>query len=145
MTEKLPNHDPIEARVAQILNAKELVINVGSDSSVEPNMIFAVMAESPIEIRDPTSNEVLDTIDREKVRVKVTEVRKRIAICKTFRTFGPLGEAFGALNASKIVLSAMRDSRPETLRIEDDATPPPLSEEESYVKVNDRVVRVYME
>lgn len=33
-------------------------------------------------------------------------------------------------------------SRPETLRADDSEKPPALSEEESYVKINDRVVAV---
>ncbi|TWU61113.1 hypothetical protein V7x_54250 [Crateriforma conspicua] len=126
----------IEARVAQILNAKELVINVGSDHGVTHGQKFAILAESPIEIRDPETNMVLDSIDREKVRVEASEVRPRITICRTYRQFG---SAFSALQSTKLVMEAMREARPETFRIEDDATPPPLTEEESYVKVNDRV------
>ena len=126
----------IEGRVAQILNAKELVINVGAEHGVVNGQKFAILAESPIEVRDPVTNHLLDTIDREKVRVEASEVRPNITICRTFRVFGSV---FSGLQASKLMIEAMKDSRPETLRIEDDATPPPLSEEESYVKVNDRV------
>jgi hypothetical protein len=141
MTNKMAetNKKKIEGRVAQILNAKELVINVGSDDGVVEGQKFAILAESPIEIRDPQTNDLLDTIDRTKVQVEASEVRSKISICRTFRVFGP---AFSYLNTTKLVLEAMKDTRPETLRIEDDATPPPLTEEESYVKVNDRVTSV---
>ena len=76
----------IEGRVAQILNARELVINVGSEAGVAAGMKFAVMSRSATQIIDPDTNEVLDEIDREKVRVRATEVRPKIAICKTYVT-----------------------------------------------------------
>ena len=140
MTESKHENKPKEGRVAQILNAKELVINIGRESGVKDGQIFAVMAESPIEIRDPVTNDLLDRIDREKVRVKAAEVREKITICRTFRQFHSVASQIGLVNSA--MLEAFRESRPETLRIEDDSTPPPLTEEESYVKVNDRVIAV---
>lgn len=76
----------IVGRVASILNAKELVINVGANQGVSPGMKFAVMAESPVSVTDPETGEVLDMIDREKVRVEAVEVREKISICRTYRT-----------------------------------------------------------
>jgi len=76
--------EPLTGRVAQILNARELVINIGADSGVTEGMKFAVMSRSPTEIIDPDTNTVLDTVDREKVRVRASEVRPKITICKTY-------------------------------------------------------------
>src|ERR1051325_2006161 len=76
--------EPITGRVAQILNARELVINIGADAGVTKGMKFAVMSKAATEIRDPDTGEVLDTIDREKVRVRAIEVRPRITICRTY-------------------------------------------------------------
>ncbi len=131
----------IEGKVAQVLNARELVINVGTRSGVRVGMTFAVLAETPLEIRDPDSGISLGEIDREKVRVRATEVRDSFTICKTFQT-----RAVGGRGVQWDVLAALAftPSRNETitLRTADSALPPPLSEEESYVKVKDRVKQV---
>ena len=132
----------LEGRVAGILNARELVINIGSNHGVKEGIEFAVMAETPTKIVDPTTKEVLDTIDREKVRVQAKEVRPKVTICRTYRMKGGVG---GFLRATQLsVLSQMmaQSATHETLRIEDSDMPAPLPEEESYVKINDRVVEV---
>ncbi len=137
MTEKTPKA-PLEGRVASILNARELVINIGSDVGVERGRKFAVMAATPIQVKDPASDAVLDEIDREKIRVEAREVRAKITICRTYRLIGG-----GALH-SVVTSSAFSDilAKPilETLRAADSQKLPPLPEEESYVKINDRVV-----
>ncbi len=94
--------------VAQIINSRELVINIGKNDGVQVYMKFAVFAETPLEIYDPETQELLDTVEREKIRVEVTHVRERIAICGTYR---------------KVL-------------------PEPLSPEEGYIKIGDRVLRV---
>lgn len=135
----------LEGRVAAILNSQELVINIGDQHGVRHGMKFAVLAESELEVRDPESGKLLDTIDREKVRVEASEVRKKISICRTYRIkkipAGPLAK--GALG----IMSLADLSRPpreisETLSIHDSSILPPLPEEESYVKIKDRVIQV---
>jgi hypothetical protein len=134
----MPAEQPrVEGRVAAILNARELVVNIGAAAGVKPGMKFAVLADTPLEIRDPVNNSVLDTVDREKVRVEAAEVRGNITICRTYRLKG--GNPF---RPSSGVFQFFSDAIPETLRISDASTPPPLSEEESYVKTNDRVVSI---
>lgn len=135
----------LKGLVAAILNSRELVINIGDQHGVSLGMKFAVLAESALEVRDPESGELLDTIDREKVSVEVSEVRKNISICRTYRiksiTGGPLGE--GMLKFGNIAQLARPPREvPETLSIHDASIPPPLPEEESYVKVKDRVIQV---
>ena len=152
LTKKQFTKKVLEGRVAQILNARELVINIGAINGVEPGMIFAVLAESALEVRDPKTQELLDVIDREKVRVKAIEVRERITICSTFRTmrigggsFYPIAQSMETLqrtfNTFKEPFAPPKIIR-ETLAAEDSSLPPPLSPEESYVKINDRVVLV---
>jgi len=129
----------LEGRVASILNARELVINIGADAGVKSGQLFAILAATPIEIRDPSSEKVLDNIDRVKVRVKAHEVRSRITICRTYRMKGGGSNIVGM---STDIAKFLSKSVPETLRVEDSVMPPPLSEEESYVKINDRAVAV---
>lgn len=137
MTGKTPN-TRLEGRVASILNARELVINIGSKTGVEPGQKFAVLAETPIQIKDPGSGEILDEIDREKIRVEAQEVRATITICRTYRMRGGVG----GLNVSAAVAAFMAPSRRETLRADDSDKPKPLSDKESYGKINDRVVAI---
>lgn len=136
---------PIRGRVAAILNARELVINRGSEAGVGKGMRFAVLAATPLEIKDPDTGEVLDEIDREKVRVEVGEVRPRTSICRTYivRTVGG-GPAAGFGVTAKVFSTLFEEPRRkvETLEIKDSTLPPPLPEEESFVKVNDRVIQV---
>ena len=141
---------PLEGRVAQILNARELVINIGAESGVTEGMKFAVMSRSPTEIRDPDTNAVLDTIDREKVRVRASEVRPKITICKTYvvRTI-PAGSVYSGslLESLTAPIKFMKDIQPpqkivDTLRADEKDLPPPLSEQESYVKRGDRVIQI---
>jgi hypothetical protein len=137
MAEKKIKQICLDGRVASILNAKEIAINLGSIHGVEIGMIFAVLAESPLEIRDPSTGEILDRIDREKVRVKVTEVREKISIFSTFRILQ--GFDFAGLQSYRLLSEMLAQPKPETLKIEESSTPPPLPEEQSFVKINDRV------
>ena len=130
----------IEGKVAGVLNIRELVINVGSLHGVQRGMKFKVLASQPLEIRDPETDEILGVLDREKVRVKVVEVRDRFSICRTYRTRRVGGSNYYAAALLKQI-SPPREE-PETLKADDSAYPPPLSEEESYVKRGDRVVQI---
>ena len=132
-------------RVANILNAKELVINIGANKGVVPGMKFAVMAESPMPVSDPETGEVLDTIDREKVRVEVIEVREKISICRTFRTREiPAGFLYGGASAFSGFAGAFDPPKviEEDLKVQTASLPPPLPLEESYVKIKDRAIQV---
>jgi hypothetical protein len=144
-----PKKDMLEGRVAQILNERELAINIGQEKGVKLGMVFAVLAEKPLEIIDPETSEVLDVLDREKVRVEVVEIRPKISICRTYVTKvipgGSLYQgSFSALGSIGVLASAMQPPRKivETLRADDKALPPPLSPEESYVKIKDRVIQI---
>ena len=128
-------------KVAKIISARELGINKGAADGAEEGMVFAVLAEAGLRMEDPDTGELLGEIDREKVRVKATEVFKRFSICRTYETYETpslLGHFPGA--GALLPLTGTRQVR--TLKIEDSELPPPLSEEESYVKVGDRVRQV---
>jgi hypothetical protein len=78
--------DLIEGQVAEILNARELVINRGSDQGVQENMVFEVLAPQAQDIRDPETDELLGSVGRPKVVVKVVQVEPRLAVARTFRS-----------------------------------------------------------
>ena len=76
----------IEGKVAAIVNRRELVINRGADAGVQEGMKFRVM-DRLLEITDPESNETLGTLEREKVRVKVSEVHPKFSLAMTYETY----------------------------------------------------------
>jgi len=129
---------PSEGKVAAILNARELVISIGSAQGVGLGMRFKVLAETPVEVTDPDTGKSLGVIDREKVRVQAVQVQEHLAVCKTYQTYrigshSYLGSMLGQLGeAPRTVV--------ETLKADEASFPPPLSEAESYVKLGDRVV-----
>lgn len=133
----------IEGKVANLINIREIAINIGKNAGVQEGMKFKVLASKPITITDPETDEELGNIDREKVRVKATEVYDTFAICQTYRK-----KYIGNTSASAIALMealTRPEIKTETLKAEDSEFPPSLSEEESYVKRGDRVVQVMID
>jgi hypothetical protein len=131
----------LEGRVAEILNARELVINIGSDKGVTRRMKFAVLADAPKEVHDPETGELLDTVVKEKVRVEAVEVRPRITICRTYRT--TTTRIIGGEYVDYFRRQHREESKEtETLKAADASYLEPLSPQQSYVKINDRVVTV---
>jgi hypothetical protein len=132
----------LEGKVAAIVSVREVAINLGDRDHVEPGMIFAILADVPLRVEDPDTRELLAEIERYKVKVKVTEVLERLSICRTYETYetgGMFPSSFASLIAG---MSGPATRHVRTLKIEDSELPPPLSEEESYVKVGDRVRQV---
>ena len=66
---------PIRAKVARILNSREIVITAGSSSGVLIGMYFDVMDPKGEDIMDPDTGDILGSLERPKVRVQVTQVK----------------------------------------------------------------------
>jgi len=137
---------PIRAKVARILNSREIVITAGSSHGVVIGMYFDVMDQKEEDIRDPDTGEILDSIERPKVRVRVIHVKENISVASTFKKMqvniggtGPLLTDYGGL--SRILLPPRYVTRYETLKT-DEKTWENLEEEQSYVKTGDPVVQV---
>ena len=136
-------NEPIRGKVARILNDREIVINVGTTHSVDVGMYFNVIDAKDEEIKDPDTGEVLGSIERPKVRVKVTHVQEKLSIASTYQVnrvniggdLGNLGPFARSLMPPKWI------EKYETLRTRDKEWSP-LSERESYVKVGDPIVQV---
>jgi hypothetical protein len=126
----------IRGKVAQILNEREVVINIGKDAGVKIGMKFKILAQTPLQITDPETGELLGLIDREKVRVVCSEELPLMSICRTYKTkLYP-----GLFGTSGSILNNMQDREVvENLKTEGSSFPPPLQEEDSFVKIGDRV------
>jgi len=131
----------IEGKVAEILNERELIINIGSKKGVSEGMKFSILSQEPIEIYDPETHEKIGMVDREKVRVIAAEVQDRFSICKTYRKWTTGGSSLVNIASMMAAVNVPRVKH-ETLKVNDSSLPPPLSEEESYVKIGDRVKEV---
>ena len=127
---------PIQGKVAKIVSERELAINIGSSKGVKQNMKFKVLSDEPMKLFDPETHEEIGVIDREKVRVVATEVYEKFAICKTYRKrFSP------GITLPSYSISISREIL-ETLKVDDSSLPEPLPEEQSYVKIGDRVLEL---
>lgn len=127
----------IEALVAEILNARELVLNKGSADGINVGMRFAVLNRKGADIRDPTTGDILGSVEVEKALVKVVRVYEHLSVARTFRTkFVPgtlaLGRLFGG------------ESRhiPETLKTDEKTYQEELDESQSFVKKGDVAVQI---
>jgi hypothetical protein len=127
---------PMVGKVALIINERELAINLGEEHGVEEGMRFAVLAASPIEVRDPDTNEFLGSAPREKVRVEAVDVQERMTICATYET-RVVGGQMGFPDMTGMFAPQRRV--PRTLRAATDSYPAPLSAKESYVRIGDVV------
>lgn len=132
----MSNSKLIEGKVAQLLNERELVINLGSNHGVKRGMKFSVMAtNAPVVVRDPDTGDILGNVDREKIRVEAIVVYELMTICRTRSIANPLDIV------QRLYLPPTRDH--ESLRADKSFYPAPISEEDSYVKPGDKVVQVY--
>lgn len=129
----------IEGLVAGVLNERELIINIGSNASVDVGMKFKILSDSPTDIFDPITNEKIGELNLEKVRVRCTKVEPGFSICSTY----VVRHQAGLLSGSSILYRMLEERDVvETLRFDPADKPAPLNEEDSYVKIGDRCVQI---
>lgn len=137
----MTNHErPVRGAVAQILNSRELVINRGKEHGVALSMVFDVLAPEGEDILDPETGDVLGSVDRTKVVVKVVQVEPKLAVARTFkshrRNIG--GRGMGGSGFDNLFKPPKYVVEYETLKTSE-TTWEDLPEEESYVKIGDPV------
>ncbi len=140
--------DRLEGLVADILNEREVVINIGSKRGVEPGMKFAILSPQPHVIVDPESKEKLGEVDRPKVRLKASEVHEKFSVLRTYETYtvnvGGVGPDFlGPSSVLSIFTPPKWVTKVKTLRIDQSDLPGELSPSDSIVRVNDRVLQIF--
>ena len=145
--------EPIRGKVARILNGQEIVINAGIVDGVTVGMDFNVMDTNGEDIRDPDTNEVLGSIERPKVRVRVIHAQEKLAVATPPPSKGTDTDILTDLATSAIptfgpiARSLMPPSwvekyeRPQKTSQTSDA----LNEKNSLVKIGDPVVQVIEE
>jgi hypothetical protein len=139
--------DPIRGKVARVLNSRELALNLGSEHGVKIGMFFDILDPKGDNITDPDTGEIIGSIERAKVRVKVVSVQARLSVASTYKkervNIGGSGSlvGFGSSGLSKLFLPPEYITQYETLKTQE-RTWEDLSEGESYVKSGDPVVEV---
>lgn len=135
--------EPISGKVARILNDRDIALNIGRDQGVEIGMFFDVLDTAGEEIRDPETNELLGSVDRVKVRVKVTRVQEKLSVASTFEKIRVNigGQGVGINTFSTLLMPPKYVVKYRTLRL-DESTRGEISESQSYVKIGDPVEQV---
>lgn len=139
--------EPIRGKVARILTARELALNVGTKSGVHIGMYFDVLDPKGEDVKDPDTGQVLGSIDRPKVRVQVTKVQENLCIASTYRkTEVNVGGQGVSINRSlsDLFMPPKIVTKYETLKTKE-ATWEDLNEADSFVKTGDPVVQVIEE
>jgi hypothetical protein len=124
----------LEGKVARILNSRELAINKGSDAGVKEGMEFKVV-EPGMDIVDPDTEEPLGSIIRVKVRIRISEVRPRFSIGRTYELY----HTYLDPHPLELRTSRREVTNVKVLRNKD---PHKFYEESSYVEVGDLVVQL---
>ena len=133
----------IEGQVAQILNARELVINRGSNQGVRIGMKFAVIEPKALNIVDPETGQELGSVPRPKVQVQVITVQDNLSVARTYRSKRVNVGGFGlaGVGLPRMFEPPKYEKRYETFK-SDPSTWEDLDEEHSYVKVGDPVEQI---
>ena len=131
----------IRGKVARILNSRELALNIGSEQGVILSMLFDVLDPNFENIPDPDTGEVIGSIYRPKVRVKIVQVQEQVSVGTTYRS-KRVNIGGGGLGAWSNLLTPPNWIREyETLRTEE-GTWESLEEKDSYIATGDPVVQV---
>lgn len=135
---------PIRGKVARVLNVREIAINIGTAKGVTVGMYFDVM-DTYDEIRDPDTDEVLGSLERPKIRVKIIDVQEKLAVATTYRKERVnFDSALAPGPFTRALMQGGSITRHETLS-KTEQTKDSITEEDSYVKTGDPVVQVIEE
>lgn len=140
----------IRGKIAQVLNSRELALNIGTDHGVRVGMLFDVLDSKGEDIVDPDTGAVLGSLARPKVRIKIISVQSKLSVGSTYKkervNIGGVGLGTGVLGLGSSGLGQLLNppeyvSQYETLKTTE-RTWEDLSEEDNYVKCGDAVVEV---
>jgi hypothetical protein len=139
----------IKGAVADILNEREVVLNIGSRDGVKKGMRFGILDNLEYEIKDPITGESLGNLPpRPKIRIEIVQMTERISIG---RTYGTRRKNLGGLGGVGLGVSALLEmpryvEEPITFRVGGGATYfKKISPEDSVVQIGDAVIQLTKE
>ena len=142
----------IRGKVARVLNKREIAINIGSDHGVTVGMYFDVLSANETDIIDPDTKKVLGSIERPKVRVKITHIQEKLSVATTYKSklvkIGGSSSRASVILDTALSLSSLYNTPARTIKKYETLekkgeTETPLDEEKSIVKTGDTVVQVF--
>jgi hypothetical protein len=138
----------IRGRIAKVLNSRELALNIGTDDGVRVGMLFDVLNPKGEDIVDPDTGDVLGSLARPKVRIKIISVQSKLSVGSTYKKkrvniggVGLSGVGIGSSALAQLLNPPEYVTQYETLKTTE-RTWEDISTEESYVECGDPVVEV---
>lgn len=124
----------IHGKVAQLLNVRQLALNVGYKHGVAQGMHFAVLNRNAGDIRDPDTHEILGSAVLPKLHVTVTTVQAEFCIANVVgaRYVGGLGMPSIFFEGREVPLTLRRADHPGVEEID---------AKDSIVQIGDPVVQ----
>ena len=140
----------IRGKVARVLNKYEIAITVGTADGVTIGMYFDVMDAHEQNIDDPDTGEVLGSIERSKIRVKVIHTQEKLSVASAGPFFLSAREmSSGKYRSSGLLGPFARSLMPpawvtkyDTVKHTEKTKGSP-KEEYSYADVGDPVMQVF--
>ena len=129
---------PIRGKVARVLNKHEIAVNVGTAHGVAVGMYFDVIDAHELDIKNPDTGEVLGSIERGKIRVKIIYTQEKLSVAA----------AHPYLSARQMASSGYRSSRPLgpfAQSLISPETKESSKKEYSYANIGDAVAQVIEE
>lgn len=141
----LEEKSKIRGRVARILNSREVVLNIGSANGVSLGMVFDILDPKAEDIKDPDTHDIIGSLYRPKVRIKVIELQEKLCLATTYKkkiiNMGGSFEWSGISKLTQQLLPAKWETVYETLKTQE-KTWENIDEKDSYVKTGDPVIQV---
>lgn len=138
--------EPIQGKIAKILNSREVALNIGGEQGVTHGMLFEILSPKGIDILDPDTGIVLGSVPMPKTRVKVNRVYDKLSVAATYRTtrVNVGGAGISDFSVPDYFRPPKWQTRYETLKYHGgfEISPEDLAEEDSYVGIGDPVVQV---
>src|SRR3989442_15099103 len=142
----MADRKPIEARVAEIISVRSLVLNRGRKHGVTEGMVFAILNRKGEHIQDPDNKADLGSLRIPKIRVRVAFVDENFSLARTFRTFGGSGTLSASTLGARLSIPGifLGGERIETLRASEQASASEeeLDEKDSIVKIGDPAIEL---
>lgn len=99
--ERVVESAPREGRVVRVLNANELVINLGADDGITTKTRFLVFRREDEEITDPVTNQSLGRLEVVKGTARVKHLQDKLCTVRSDRHETrkvPIFSVFGSLS-----------------------------------------------
>jgi len=141
----------IRGKVARVLNRYEIAITVGTVDGVNVGMYFDVMDAYEQDIEDPDTGEVLGSIERSKIRVKVIYTQEKLSVAAASPYLSAREMSSGKIWSSGTLGPFARSLMPPAWVTKYDTgeqkgkTKDSFKEEYSYANIGDLVVQVIEE